>query len=81
MLCLASTLFGTIPLRPLMDSEKHLVEDCLPVLCPLHQKMIDLGHGLFLLLSLDSRDGGCLIFFLAQPSDLDGIGERIQDVL
>jgi hypothetical protein len=30
---------------------------------------------------LDSCDGTCLIFFLAQPSDLDGAGEILQDVL
>jgi hypothetical protein len=36
-----------------------------PVLCPIHQNMIDSRQVLFLVLSLDSRDGVCLIFFLA----------------
>jgi hypothetical protein len=64
-----------------MDSGKRQAEEHPPVLCRLRQKMIDSRHVLFLLLSLDSRDGACLIFFLAQPSDLDGTGERLWDVL
>ena len=47
---------------------------------PLRQKMTVSGYGPFFLLLLDSRDCACLIFFLLQPSDLDGSQERLRDV-
>jgi hypothetical protein len=49
----------------------------LPMLRSIHQEMIDSGYRLFLLPSLDSCDGACPVFFLSQPSDLDGTGERL----
>lgn len=41
--------------------------------------MTDSGYGPFFLPLLDSRESACLIFFLLQPSDLDGSKERFQD--
>jgi hypothetical protein len=51
-----------------------------PVLRPLRQNMIVSGYGPFFRLLPDSQGCACLIFFLMQPSGLNGLKERLWDV-
>lgn len=77
--CLNFFIKGRFLCGPLWTQASALKE-YLPVSFPLRQNMTDSWYEPFFLSLPDSQDCTCPTFFLVQPSDLNGLKERLRDV-